>query len=79
MALKNGLAYQRTLKYERVERARAEEDFNRIFTTKHMPDWNDRWLHRESFPGLYVPLYTGYCQPEEPDSPDTYRYIGRKR
>jgi len=42
VALKNGLAYTRTLKYERAERSRAEEEFNRIFSTKHMPDWNDR-------------------------------------
>ena len=41
VALKNGLAYQRTLKYERVSRAEAEEDFNRIFTTRHMPDWHE--------------------------------------
>ncbi|MCJ7473426.1 MAG: amidohydrolase family protein, partial [Actinobacteria bacterium] len=42
VALKNGLAYVRTLKYERVERSIAEEEFNRIFNTKHMPDWGDR-------------------------------------
>jgi predicted TIM-barrel fold metal-dependent hydrolase len=42
IALKNALAYLRTLKYERVERSRAEEEFNRIFSTRHMPDWKDR-------------------------------------
>jgi predicted TIM-barrel fold metal-dependent hydrolase len=42
IALKNGLAYLRTLKYERVEKSIAEEEFNRVFSTKHMPDWDDR-------------------------------------
>jgi uncharacterized protein len=41
VALKNGLAYQRTLYYERVTKAQAEEGFNRIFSTFHMPDWDD--------------------------------------
>jgi len=41
-ALKNALAYYRTLRYERVKRSQAEEDFNRIFNTKHIPDWDDR-------------------------------------
>ncbi len=42
VALKNPLAYQRTLKYERVSRSRAEEEFNNIFDTKHIPDWQER-------------------------------------
>jgi predicted TIM-barrel fold metal-dependent hydrolase len=42
VALKNGLAYLRTLKYERVDWSTAEEEFNRIFTTKHIPDWDER-------------------------------------
>ena len=42
VALKNGLAYLRTLKYERVARATAEEEFNEVFKTKHMPDWSER-------------------------------------
>lgn len=41
VALKNSLAYLRTLKYERVTRSVAEEEFNRIFTTRHMPDWHE--------------------------------------
>ena len=41
VALKNSLAYLRTLKYERVARSMAEEEFNRIFTTRHMPDWHE--------------------------------------
>ena len=41
VALKNGLAYVRTLKYDRVTKAQAEEEFNRIFTTSHMPDWHE--------------------------------------
>ena len=42
VALKNYLAYLRSLKYERVTRSEAEEDFNQIFKTKHIPDWHDR-------------------------------------
>jgi predicted TIM-barrel fold metal-dependent hydrolase len=42
VALKNALAYLRTLKYERVPRSKAEEDFNKIFMTKHVPDWIER-------------------------------------
>jgi predicted TIM-barrel fold metal-dependent hydrolase len=41
VALKNALAYVRTLKYDRVTRAQAEEEFNHIFSTKHMPDWHE--------------------------------------
>jgi predicted TIM-barrel fold metal-dependent hydrolase len=41
VALKNYLAYVRTLKYERVTKVQAEEEFNRIFTTAHMPDWHE--------------------------------------
>lgn len=42
VALKNYLAYLRSLKYERVTRAVAEEDFNQVFKTKHIPDWHVR-------------------------------------
>jgi uncharacterized protein len=42
VALKNGLAYLRTLKFERVEKSAAEEEFNHIFRTKHRPDLKDR-------------------------------------
>jgi len=42
VALKNALAYLRTLKYERVARSAAEEEFNKAFSTKHMPDWGER-------------------------------------
>jgi predicted TIM-barrel fold metal-dependent hydrolase len=41
VALKNALAYVRTLRYDRVTRAQAEEEFNRIFSTSHMPDWHE--------------------------------------
>jgi hypothetical protein len=37
--LKNSLAYLRTLRYERVTRAEAEEAFQPVFATKHYPDW----------------------------------------
>lgn len=39
VALKSGLAYQRTLLYERVTRHEAEACFNQIFHTRHLPDW----------------------------------------
>lgn len=39
VALKNPLAYQRTLKYERTSRSSAEEEFNSILKVKHYPDW----------------------------------------
>lgn len=39
VALKSGLAYERTLFYERVTRHEAEENFNLIFLTKNRPDW----------------------------------------
>jgi len=42
VALKNSLAYIRTLKYERVNRSVAEEEFNNIFNTKHIPDWDEK-------------------------------------
>jgi len=42
VALKNPLAYQRTLKYDRVSRSRAEEDFNNIFSKKHIPEWLEK-------------------------------------
>jgi len=44
VALKNHLAYLRSLNYERVSRSRAEEEFNNIFKTKHIPDWEARTL-----------------------------------
>jgi predicted TIM-barrel fold metal-dependent hydrolase len=42
VALKNPLAYVRTLKYERVSRDTAENEFNEIFKTKHYPDFQGR-------------------------------------
>lgn len=47
VALKNSLAYIRHSKYERATRSAAEEGFNQIFKTKHIPDWQD------------VPVFTG--------------------
>ncbi|MBA7509655.1 Uronate isomerase [subsurface metagenome] len=44
VALKNYLAYQRTLNYERVIKSKAEEDFNNIFRTSHLPKWDERQL-----------------------------------
>lgn len=40
VALKTGLAYERSLHYERVSRQEAEAAFNTIFATKHFPDWS---------------------------------------
>lgn len=43
VALKIGLAYKRTLWYERVAESAAEDEFNNIFKTKHFAnDWVDR-------------------------------------
>lgn len=42
VALKNYLAYLRSLKYERVEISSAEEEFNQIFKTRHIPDWHEQ-------------------------------------
>ncbi len=42
VALKSGLAYQRPLNYERVLRSAAEEGFNHVFKTKHLPDLMDK-------------------------------------
>ncbi len=45
VALKNILAYERTLYYERITRSEAEEEFNQIFRTKHIPDdWGEKPL-----------------------------------
>jgi predicted TIM-barrel fold metal-dependent hydrolase len=40
--LKNSLAYVRSLYYERVSRAEAEEAFKAIFATRHFPDWHQK-------------------------------------
>jgi predicted TIM-barrel fold metal-dependent hydrolase len=42
--LKNSLAYVRSLRYERVTRAEAEEAFNEVFRTRHFPEWHQRPL-----------------------------------
>ena len=47
VALKNPLAYQRTLKYERTSGSRAEEEFNSIFKVKHFGDWIVRPISTE--------------------------------
>jgi predicted TIM-barrel fold metal-dependent hydrolase len=40
--LKNSLAYARSLRYERVTRAQAEEAFLPAFATRHHPEWLER-------------------------------------
>jgi len=39
VALKSGLAYQRSLRYDRVTRQDAEEEFLEVFKAKNFPDW----------------------------------------
>jgi predicted TIM-barrel fold metal-dependent hydrolase len=39
VAIKSALSYQRTLKFERVSKSRAEEGFFEIFRTRNYPDW----------------------------------------
>ncbi|MBM3700806.1 MAG: amidohydrolase [Actinobacteria bacterium] len=39
VALKNSLAYYRTLRYEKTAKSQAEEEFNNIFRVKHYSDW----------------------------------------
>ncbi len=40
VALKSGLAYNRTLKYERVTKNDAEAHFNQVFNALNSPDWD---------------------------------------
>ena len=44
VALKSGLAYNRTLKYERVTRNDAEACFNQIFQIQNFPDWDANFV-----------------------------------
>ena len=39
VAIKHGLAYQRSLFYEKASQARAEDDFNELFRGGNSPDW----------------------------------------
>jgi uncharacterized protein len=41
VALKSGLAYQRSLCYEKTTRAEAEGEFNSILDLKHFPGWQN--------------------------------------
>jgi predicted TIM-barrel fold metal-dependent hydrolase len=40
--LKTSLAYVRSLHYDRVTRAEAEEAFNEVFRTRHFPEWHQK-------------------------------------
>ncbi len=42
VGLKCGLAYTRSLNFERVTKSDAENDFNKIFNVKHYPDWQSK-------------------------------------
>jgi hypothetical protein len=42
VALKSGLAYQRTLRYERVTRGEAEDEFRGVLETRHMGNYLPR-------------------------------------
>jgi hypothetical protein len=46
VALKSGLAYERTLSYERVSRDEAERAFNVLFSDKKTPDFSPRQVFR---------------------------------
>ena len=51
--LKNSLAYVRTLRYERVTRAEAEEAFQPVFATQALPGVvRQAGRHRQGLPGL---------------------------
>ncbi len=39
VCLKSGLAYARSLRYEKVSRSDAEREFLRLFEDRHLPDW----------------------------------------
>ena len=41
-SLKSALAYERTLRYDRVTRSEAEASFNQGFAGLHLPDWAPR-------------------------------------
>jgi hypothetical protein len=42
IALKSGLAYHRSLQFERVNKAEAEAEFLQMFKVWHLPDWIER-------------------------------------
>lgn len=44
VCLKNSLAYERTLLFERATAGEAEEDFNAMFARRHMPEWSNQSL-----------------------------------
>lgn len=44
VCLKNSLAYERPLLFERTTHREAEEDFNAMFDRRHMPDWSSQAL-----------------------------------
>ena len=45
VAVKNSLAYERPLCYNRVSTRDAEDDFNAMFARRHMPEWSNRSLY----------------------------------
>ncbi len=45
VAIKNGLAYERSLYYARPAKAEAEDDLHDILAVRHMPDWSERPFH----------------------------------
>lgn len=73
VALKCGLAYSRSLRFDKVTEAEAEEEFNRLFADQHLPDWRPGTylgkkfqdhmmhyvLHLADERGLTVQIHTG--------------------
>lgn len=73
VALKCGLAYLRSLRFDKVTEAEAEEEFNRLFADLHLPDWRPggylgkkfqdhmmhHILHLADERGLTVQFHTG--------------------
>ncbi len=49
VALKSGLAYQRSLHYSKVERAEAEREFNRMFEERNSPSRRDNYRAGQAF------------------------------
>ena len=39
VCLKSGLAYQRSLRYDKATHAEAEQEFAKLFDDRHLPDW----------------------------------------
>lgn len=54
VCLKSGLAYGRSLRYDKVGVGEAEREFNRLFEDRFLPDWRE--------PSRLGPLFENYMQ-----------------